>query len=138
MKTLNHINILIADDDQDDQTLLLQALTESEINYSSVSFYNGYQLMNYLLNRDIYKDSTHENPDLIFLDINMPVLNGLETLREIKSNDAIKNIPVYVFTTTCSPKEKSDAISLGARRFFTKPCDFDDIKKMVNEVVALN
>jgi DNA-binding response OmpR family regulator len=132
------LKILVADDDKEDQHLLMQAFKENEIDCDLVPFYNGRQLMDYLLFRGEYKNDHHTDPDFIVLDINMPLQNGFEVLREIQENMALQNIPIYIFTTSHASEDRSLAIGLGATKFFTKPDDFKEIKKIVREIVPIN
>jgi CheY-like chemotaxis protein len=136
MRKDTHFNFVIADDDQDDQNLLLQAFGESFSNYSSISVYNGRELMDFLLKRRNYANDLHSRPDFIFLDINMPKQNGYDALKELKSNDALQSIPVYIFSTTCSASDQQIMLGLGAEKCFIKPSTFQDYKKIIQEVIA--
>jgi CheY-like chemotaxis protein len=136
MEANTHFSFVIVDDDKDDQELLLQAFKECTMNYDSLAVFDGSQLMNYLLCREQYTDVRHSNPDFIFLDINLPLKNGFEVLTELKSNKDLKGIPIYIFSTTLSPKDQQRMLNLGAKKCFTKPTAFADYKKMINEIVA--
>ena len=138
MKTNTHLNFVIADDDADDQQLLIQAFNETAINYDLTSVYNGSQLMDYLLCREYYKNKNHPDPDFIFLDINMPLKNGFEVLRELKANNALRNIPVYIFSTSCSPNDQKVMADLGAKKCYVKPASFEGYKKIITEIVAMS
>ena len=130
-----HFNFVIADDDQDDQQLLLQAFEENCHNYSSFSVYNGRELMDYLLKERTFLNDIHSNPDFIFLDINMPLQNGYEVLRELKTHSGLQNIPVYIFSTACSLSDQETMTGLGAKKCFIKPSAFQDYKKIIREVI---
>jgi CheY-like chemotaxis protein len=136
IKQDDHFNFVIADDDPEDQLLLLQAFGESFQNYSSVSVYNGRELMDYLLKRRTYVDDVHGRPDFIFLDINMPGKNGYEVLKELKSNKAFQSIPVYIFSTSCSLSDQKVMMGLGAEKCYIKPSEYNDYKKIITEVRA--
>src|SRR5688572_30724519 len=124
METKAYFNFVIADDDVDDQDLLLQAFAESAIKYESTSVFNGRQLMDYLLHCEEYIDAKHPDPDIIFLDINMPEKNGFEVLKELKANSSLRKIPVYIFSTSCSPSDQKIMIGLGAEKCYVKPILF--------------
>src|SRR6218665_2488934 len=87
LKTTEPVKILLADDDQDDRELFGDALQEAGINSELVTVENGQEVIENL------KDKETPNPDIVFLDINMPVKNGKETLQEMKSDEELKDIP---------------------------------------------
>lgn len=126
--------IIIADDDIDDQFLIKQAILEAGFRCEVASVYNGRQLMDYLLRREAYTHVSEEIPDLILLDINMPLLNGFGVLEQVKSHPALNTIPVYVLTTSNSETDKIKARELGANGFYTKPVNFTHLKSIIRDV----
>jgi CheY-like chemotaxis protein len=74
-------------------------------------------------------------PGVIFLDLNMPKMNGYECLQQIKKSDALKQIPVIIFTTTNNPKEAERTRQMGAYRFLTKTSDFKKLKLQLGEIL---
>ena len=137
MESVAHYNFIIADDDKDDQDLLLKAFTNSSVKYESISVFNGRQLMDYLLCRKNYKNEIHALPDFIFLDINMPGKNGFEVLRELKANTSLQNIPVYIFSTTCSLNDQKIMLGLGAEKCYIKPYLINDYQVMIKEIISM-
>jgi CheY-like chemotaxis protein len=127
-------HIVIAEDDLDDQFLFKQALSELNISYESTSVYTGFQLMDLLLKKEAYKNIT-EKPDLVFLDINMPLMNGFGVLTEIAKYDDLKDIPIYILSTSSSELDKKIAMQLGAKNFFTKPVNFIDLKTIIKNTI---
>jgi len=136
MKNETPFDFVIADDDQDDQQTLLQAFKDNFNNFNSFSVYNGRELMDYLLKEKKYSDDLHSNPDFIFLDINMPLQNGYEVLKELKAHAELKKIPVYIFSTACSPSDREIMMGLGAQKCFIKPSLYKDYKTIIEEVIA--
>src|SRR5690242_13323108 len=91
--------ILMVDDDEDYYVLAKQALAKSGCKADLIWLPDGEEGMNYLLRRGKYADSEQSRrPGVILLDMNMPRKNGIETLKEIKSNPVLHNIPVTMFT----------------------------------------
>jgi two-component system response regulator len=133
---LKKFSIIIADDDIDDQYLVKQAIVETQINYEVTSVYNGLQLMDFLLRREAYRNIPDNLPDLILLDINMPILNGFGVLAQIKENPAFSDIPIYILTTSNSEFDKIKARQLGAMGFYTKPVNYNDLKSIIREVTS--
>src|SRR5688572_23646117 len=97
--------IVLADDDVDDQVLMREGLKDCKVKVEINAVYNGLQLMDYLLRREAYRN-IKETPDLILLDLNMPLMDGFEVLKEIKRHNHLKNIPLYVITTSRSKDDK--------------------------------
>jgi two-component system response regulator len=125
--------IVIADDDPDDQHLIADGLKDCKAKIEVSGVYNGLQLMDYLLKRQAYKN-IKENPDLILLDLNMPLMNGFEVLSEINKNRKLKDIPIYIITTSRSISDKEEAFKLGAKGFYSKGSSTKDIRRIVGEI----
>jgi CheY-like chemotaxis protein len=131
-----HLNIVIADDDSDDHLLAQQAINELGVDSQIFSVYDGFQLLDLLLKRKSYETDNSPLPDLILLDINMPLLNGFGALAQIKANDQLKNIPIYVLSTSHSKTDMLLARRLGADGFYTKPILFEHLKRILDEIVT--
>jgi CheY-like chemotaxis protein len=123
----------VADDDLDDQELMRKGLSDCKVKVEVNSVYNGLQLMDYLLKREAYK-KIQETPDLILLDLNMPLMDGFEVLKQIKSNKTLKNIPLYVITTSRSKDDRAKVLDLGANGFYSKGSSSKDIRKFMQEI----
>jgi CheY-like chemotaxis protein len=115
--------ILLVDDDADDRLLFIEAwqATAPEIFLSTSS--NGRKALFAINNKEI------ETPDLIFLDINMPLMSGWQFLAIIKEHDVYKHIPVIMYSTSSHSEDVERAHQLGALCFFVKPVGFKDLKK---------
>jgi CheY-like chemotaxis protein len=126
------ITILIADDDPDDRLLAQQALAESRL-VNAVHFVeDGEQLLDFLNQRGAFADPTlHPRPGLILLDLNMPKKDGREALREIKSQPALRQIPVVVLTTSQAEEDIYRSYDLGVNSFITKPVTFDGLVQVM-------
>lgn len=111
--------ILLVDDDADDQLFFCDALQEVSPMISCELANNGKEALTIL--------SFLPHPRLIFLDLNMPVMNGLDCLKEIRRNDKLDHIPVIIFTTTNEFTAVKRAHELGANAFLKKPNDFNTI-----------
>lgn len=125
------INILLADDDTEDRELFAEALQESGINYNLKTFENGKQLVDYLSSPD------KVIPNILFLDLNMPLLSGLESLKIIRANTELDNMPVAIYSTSSSENDKNSTFESGANIYLSKPSDFSQLKKMLKQVVLM-
>ena len=130
------MTILMADDDQDDQMLTQDAFEECRV-INDLRFVNdGEELMDYLNRRGRFKDpKTAPRPGLILLDLNMPRKDGREALEEIKSDPALRRIPIVVLTTSRAEEDILRSYDLGVNSFVIKPVTFE---KLVEVVKTLN
>lgn len=120
-----HKTFILVDDDPDDRELFTIALRNVAPTIQCTSFKNGTEAIQYL----------HAFPqaDLIFLDLNMPMMDGWACLQKLKQDPAIKHIPVIIYTTSSSEREVQRAREGGAKCFFIKPDDFTTL----NNILAL-
>lgn len=123
--------VLLVEDDEDDVILFVNAI--KEINNSL----NVYQAKN---GEEAFKRLNEINilPDLIFMDIDMPVMNGFECLKRLKQHNDYKNIPVVILTEFNNPEEQEFAYSLGASFFLYKLPDFPLFKKNISNMLNRN
>ncbi len=122
---------LIVDDDEEDRMIFKEALKEIDLNFCLLTAGEGQEAL------DLLGSVTVRVPDYIFLDINMPGMNGKTFLKELKLHDCYKNIPVVVYSTSSTKKDREDAHDLGAYRFLTKPTSLHDIVCGIKEVISL-
>lgn len=129
--TKMHPLILIAEDDPDDALMLKDAF--SEINQNSVTFLNNGKL----LIEHIQKLLLHnEMPNLVVIDLNMPVLDGRDVIKELRKSDQTKNIPLVVLSTTKNKEDIDSVMELGADQFFTKPASFKDLVNITTNMAS--
>jgi CheY-like chemotaxis protein len=118
---------LLIDDDTDDSELFQEALNETD---DSIIFHHAENGEDALKNLDAF-----QLPSIIFLDINMPRMNGWECLQLMKNNPVFRNIPVIVYSTSSHQEEIDNAITLGALCLYRKPSTYSELKKMLANVV---
>lgn len=121
------IIILMADDDDDDFVLTQKALKESKLLNTLIRVKDGEELLDYLQKQGEYAEYETVRPGVILLDLNMPRKDGREALKEIKSNDDLKDIPVVVFTTSKAEEDIYKSYQLGVNSFITKPVTFENL-----------
>jgi CheY-like chemotaxis protein len=120
------IHIVIAEDDEEDRMLTREAMIESRVKNTVHFVEDGEYLMDYLHNKGQYEDkSKFPAPGLILLDLNMPRKDGREALKEIKSNEHLKRIPVVILTTSKAEEDIIRTYDLGVNSFITKPVTFE-------------
>jgi CheY-like chemotaxis protein len=130
MKNKATIYVLIAEDDEEDRLLIKKAIKSTPIKDNIFFVENGEELTDYLENKGKYTDSEkHPLPGLIILDLNMPKKDGREALKEIKSNENLKRIPIVVLTTSKAEEDILKTYNLGVNSFITKPVTFASLVK---------
>ena len=129
------ITILLAEDDHDDCYLIGEALEESGIQHKLFVVENGEELLNYLSRQGKYQDTTvYPKPNVILLDLKMPLLDGKEALMQIKKNPQLKRIPIIVLTTSQADEDINETYSLGITGFITKPRTFNELVEIMKSV----
>lgn len=129
--SLNNLNVLLADDDEDDRWLFEQALSNLKIKTTLLLFKNGKEIMDYL-------KKAESMPHIVFLDLNMPIKNGTECLIEMRKNDYLKEMIVAIYSTSSSEKDIENTFVNGANIYINKPNDFAALKKVIDKVLQLN
>ncbi|KAF2326481.1 response regulator [Flavobacterium ginsenosidimutans] len=126
-----NLHIVIAEDDMDDADVITETFNNNP-NFSKVSLVaNGEELLNYL------KSDQNENPDVILTDINMPIIDGIEALQEILSNDELKNIPCFVYSTSINPSYKEKCDDMGVKAYLIKPYSFEAFAEIPKTILSI-
>lgn len=123
------IQLLLADDDKDDCDLFREALDELPVTADLSTVHDGEQLMQLLSKKTPL-------PQLLFLDLNMPRKNGFECLSEIKKNDALKDLPVVIFSTSYDRDIVNLLYTKGAHFYISKPNEFDKLKDVIHQALS--
>ena len=124
------IEILIADDNEDDLLLINEALSESKFLNLMQVVRDGEEALAYLRRQGCYDGATR--PGLVLLDINMPKMNGLEVLAEIKSDKLLSCLPVIIMTVSDREKDLIDSYAKGACSYIRKPVNFAKLCDVVS------
>ncbi|CAD0006654.1 response regulator [Flavobacterium salmonis] len=132
LKDIEPIIVLLADDDKDDQELFKEALDATKVPSEVITVDNGQELVNKL------KDGSEPKPDIVFIDINMPVKGGKEALAEIKSDQELKEIPAVMLSTSNHPKDIEDTFNDGANLYIQKPNSFTGFILILKKVFTLH
>jgi CheY-like chemotaxis protein len=137
-KPHHHVNlyIVVADDDIEDHELIKKAVRECDVNSIVTSVYNGQQLMDLLLRKDFYKTDLSKKPDVIILDLKMPIMSGSEALEQIKSNPDLDQIPIYILTGSNNHEERSVSGRLGVQGFYPKPVEYGDLSRLIGNICS--
>ncbi len=126
------MHILLADDDEDDRMFFKDAIVTVAPAVKLTTVHNGEELLN------ILKKNLVELPDFIFLDLNMPYKNGLECLKEIKTLDFLKSIPVLIYSTSANKDQVDTSYLNGANMYIQKPMSFDGIIRILQTIFSFD
>jgi CheY-like chemotaxis protein len=124
-------NIVLADDDDDDRYMFNEALEELRLDVATQMVISGQELMEHL-------EKTLLLPDIIFLDINMPVMDGFQCLKELKKDDRYKDICVVIYSTSSMKKDMTRTFSLGANIYLVKPNNFNELKDLLYKAIVFH
>lgn len=128
----SYYQILVVDDDQDDHLILLDFFKDAGKEQYIKFIDNGKKAIEFL---ERLPDEA-PLPKLIVLDLNMPILNGTQTLLYLKQAPKLKNIPVIIFSTSENENEKRKCLSFGAVDYLVKPSTFVDGKSMIDRFIS--
>lgn len=130
LKVFNNIKVWYIDDDKDDQYLFAEAFKRLGLEYTLTTSYSCIKLFKQL--------DEGKNADIIFLDVHMPLHNGIECLQMLKQNKFYKNIPVIVCSGSISPANIDKIYELGAHNYLIKPISFDDFIESLKIIFSVN
>ena len=127
-------SILVVEDDPQDEALLLRAFRKTNLRADILFAYDGEEALEYVLGTAKKPDGVYGPPSLVMLDLKMPKMGGLETLRILRQDPRSKYIPVVVFTSSTMEQDMKDSFELGANSFVSKPIDFDQLVRVLGQI----
>lgn len=135
METMNKLaRILMVEDDPKDVELTLTALEEYNLANEVIVTRDGEQALDYLYCRGEYKTRSSGNPAVMLLDLKLPKVDGLEVLKQIKSDGELRMIPVVVLTSSKEEKDMVASYQLGVNAYVVKPVDFHEFVNAIKEL----
>jgi CheY-like chemotaxis protein len=129
---MKNIKLLLADDDEEDRRFFREAIEELGLDVELKTVTNGEEVLSYLNQPDA------SLPSLIFLDLNMPIKGGIETLKEIRKNTLWRYLSIAIYSTSRSEKDMEDCLINGANIYINKPSDFNVLKAALYRVITTN
>lgn len=122
--------ILLVEDDQVDAMTVQRALNELHVTNRLEHMENGEEALSYL------RDPEQDLPCIILLDLNMPIMNGIEFLQAVKADAKLKRIPVVVLTTSDEQKDKVETFELGVAGYMRKPVEYQQFVEIMRTIDA--
>jgi two-component system, response regulator len=132
--TVHPVEILLVEDDPADEELTLYALRDQKLANNVQVARDGAEALDFLFHTGAYADRTDGPPKLILLDLKLPKVDGLEVLRQLKSDPATRTIPVVMLTSSREERDMVESYNLGVNSFICKPMDFGQFAEVVRQV----
>jgi len=126
---MENVDILLVEDNLDDAGLTIRALKKHHLANNILHLQDGEEALHFL-----FADSSHHLPKLILLDVKMPKVDGIEVLRQIKSDANLKVIPVVMLTSSKEERDVIESYKLGVNAYIVKPVEFDHFVKAVADL----
>lgn len=126
------VNILLVEDNPADARLIEEVFKDTNVNNRIHVAKDGVEAMDFLNKENEYSDAP--KPDIILLDLNLPRKDGREVLREVKSDEDLKSIPIVILTTSSAKEDVIKTYRNHANCYITKPVDFDQFLKVINAI----
>jgi len=127
MADTQEIDILLVEDNPNDAELTLRALKKNELGGRIAIARDGAEALDYVF-------KSNQRPRVIFLDLKLPKIDGIEVLRRIRSDDRTKSIPVVVLTSSQEERDITETYKLGVNSYVVKPVEFDKFYKTVSDL----
>jgi CheY-like chemotaxis protein len=135
MESMNRLGrILMVEDDPKDVELSLTALEDYNLVNEVIVVHDGEEALDYLYCRGEYKTRPSGNPAVMLLDLKLPKVDGLEVLKQIKSDEELRMIPVVVLTSSKEEKDMVASYKLGVNAYVVKPVDFHEFVNAIKEL----
>ncbi len=135
--TESTIDIMLVEDNPNDIELAVYAFRKNNIDSRTLIVRDGVEALDYIFSRGRYAERRPQDiPKIILLDLKLPKLNGLEVLKQIKSDDTMKKIPVIALTTSKEVTDVNTCYALGVNSYIVKPVVFADFAEAIRLVVA--
>ncbi|MEX0998277.1 MAG: response regulator [Flavobacteriaceae bacterium] len=131
---LKPVHILLVEDNEGDILLTLDAFEESKVKTEVSVTRNGKEALDFLFKRGAFSEA--KRPDLVLLDINIPIYNGHEVLKQIKTDEHLKKIPVIMLTTSSNQKDIDLAYKNYSNSYVKKPLDMDEFLEAILKIEA--
>lgn len=124
--------ILLAEDDLLDAELTIQTLKNIPLYNEIIHFMDGQQLLDYLHRQGVHAEREEEEPAMVILDLKMPKVDGIEVLRQLKTDKALRHIPVVMLTSSMEIKDVIESYGFGANSYVVKPVDLKQFEEVVS------
>lgn len=135
IQNMNEVEVLLVEDNPSDAELTMRALKKHHLANKLYHVKNGADAIDFLFSQGVYTDRRVENgPKVVLLDLKLPKVDGIEVLRQIKSDQRTKLIPVVVMTSSREDRDLTECYKLGVNGYVVKPVEFEDFARAVSQL----
>jgi two-component system, response regulator len=134
MSALESVEILLVEDNATDAELAMRALRKHNLANNLVWVKDGAAALDFVWRRGEYANRGNSRPKLVLLDLKLPKIDGIEVLRQLKSSEQTKIIPVVMLTSSREERDLIDSYRLGVNSYIVKPVDFDNFLETVSKL----
>ena len=130
----NEVEILLVEDNPNDLELTMRALKKNNLGNKVYAVKDGEEALNFIFSTGQYANrNINVPPKVIFLDLKLPKISGLEVLKKVKSDEKTKTIPIVVVTSSQETQDVKECYALGVNSFIQKPIEFDNFVKAISD-----
>ena len=132
---MNEVEILLVEDNPHDLEMTLRALRKNNVANAITSLSDGEAALDFLFARGQFsgRDMNHV-PRVVFLDLKLPKVDGIEVLRQVKSDERTKKIPIVVVTSSAQERDRVESYQLGVNSYVVKPIEFESFVKTITDL----
>lgn len=134
MAEFRHVDILLVEDTATDAEMTMRALRRRGLANNLIWAKDGVEALDFLSGRGDFAGPDDSRPKLILLDVKMPRMDGLDVLRRLRADDALRAIPVVMLTSSAEERDIVDSYDLGANSYIVKPMDIEEFDRVVSEI----
>ena len=132
---MNEVEILLVEDNPQDLELTLRALRKNNLANAITTLSDGEAALDFLFARGAYAGRDINNhPRVVFLDLKLPKVDGIEVLRQVKMDERTRTIPIVVVTSSAEERDRVESYQLGVNSYVVKPIEFDSFVKTISEL----
>jgi two-component system response regulator len=132
---MNEVEILLVEDNPHDLELTLRALKKGNLANSVTAVRDGAEALDFIFARGQYASrNISDAPRVIFLDLKLPKVDGIDVLRALKSDERTKKIPVVIITSSAEERDRIESYQLGVNSYVVKPIEFDGFMKTITDL----
>jgi len=132
---MNEVEILLVEDNPRDLELTLRALRKNHVANSIATVSDGEEALDFLFGRGKYAGrDVNNHPKVVFLDLKLPKVDGIEVLRQLKSDERTRKIPIVVVTSSDEERDRVESYNLGVNSYVVKPIEFDSFVKTISDL----
>lgn len=132
---MNEVEILLVEDNPHDLELTLRVLKKNNLANHVSAVRDGAEALDFIFGRGAYSErDINRMPRVVFLDLKLPKVDGIEVLRQLKSDPRTKNIPVVMITSSAEERDRVESYKLGVNSYVVKPIEFDSFVKTIADL----